>query len=242
MPDSEQEIGPKLVWTFPLVTRFQSGEGILGSGSVVGTMMKNNRVGDRLKAINEQREQSEDTEETEDEFGQEEIESIEDDITDVSESGESIFSTSSEDESEDVEFEQAEVDGEATVDIEDDVFVPQRTKVDVGTTVVWQNNDDEVHRVVSVEGEEFDSGQLEPGESFSHTFDTEGTTVYIGSIKGGDEMSGAIIVGDAQLSRELPSEKQQPKRVPFEEKESQSTRTMSEAADDKEQMLDGVMS
>lgn len=48
-----------------------------------------------------------------------------------------------------------------------------------GTMVTWTNNDDERHRIRSISGpEEFDSGNIETGESFSFFFETAGTYQY----------------------------------------------------------------
>jgi len=56
---------------------------------------------------------------------------------------------------------------------------PAHLEVEVGTTMMWRNEDDERHRVRSKEGPvEFDSGDLEPGVTFSHTFAIEGSYPY----------------------------------------------------------------
>ncbi len=49
--------------------------------------------------------------------------------------------------------------------------------VPVGTTVVWVNEDDQVHTVTEVNGE-FDSGLLNPGDSWAMTFDAPGEYEY----------------------------------------------------------------
>lgn len=49
--------------------------------------------------------------------------------------------------------------------------------VAVGTTVTWMNNDNVTHTVTSDNGT-FDSGNLNPGSSFSYTFNTAGTYSY----------------------------------------------------------------
>ncbi len=50
--------------------------------------------------------------------------------------------------------------------------------IKVGTTVTWTNDDPELlHTVTDVDGA-FDSGFLDPGASFSFTFDTPGEYEY----------------------------------------------------------------
>ena len=56
---------------------------------------------------------------------------------------------------------------------------PVNLTVAPGTTVTWTNNDGERHRVRTTSGpEEFDSGNLETGESYSYTFAITGTYNY----------------------------------------------------------------
>lgn len=57
---------------------------------------------------------------------------------------------------------------------------PSSVTVTPGTTVTWVNADGERHRMRARSGpEEFDSGNIEPGERFSHTFHASGTTAYV---------------------------------------------------------------
>lgn len=62
-----------------------------------------------------------------------------------------------------------------------DGLTPATVTVESGATVTWVNDDTERHRVRSVEDgvAEFDSGNLEPGERFSHVFTVEGATSYV---------------------------------------------------------------
>ena len=64
-------------------------------------------------------------------------------------------------------------------------------QIEVGDTVTWTNNDTENHSAVAADGT-FDSGSLATGESFSHTFDSEGSWRYSDTIEGG--------VGDGVIS------------------------------------------
>lgn len=56
---------------------------------------------------------------------------------------------------------------------------PANVTVVPGTTVTWVNADGDRHRMRSEGPDEFDSGNLEPGERFSHTFRSAGTTSYV---------------------------------------------------------------
>jgi plastocyanin len=58
-----------------------------------------------------------------------------------------------------------------------DVFSPDSIQIVEGSTVVWRNNDDDVHPVTASEGS-FDSGDLDPGETFTRTFSSTGTFAY----------------------------------------------------------------
>jgi plastocyanin len=68
---------------------------------------------------------------------------------------------------------------EPTLVLITDTLTPASLEVDLGTSVTWRNEDDERHRVRSREGPaEFDSGNLEPGESFTFTFSLAGSYPY----------------------------------------------------------------
>ena len=56
-------------------------------------------------------------------------------------------------------------------------FDPVIIRVTAGTTVTWMNDDDVAHTVTADEGE-FDSGFVNPGQSWSHTFTEPGTYRY----------------------------------------------------------------
>jgi plastocyanin len=57
-------------------------------------------------------------------------------------------------------------------------FSPTSTSIKKGTAVTWTNNDSVAHTVTADTGSAFDSGNLNPGKTFSHTFDTAGTFAY----------------------------------------------------------------
>jgi plastocyanin len=70
-------------------------------------------------------------------------------------------------------------------------FTPSTLTAPVGTTVTWKNNDGTTHTVTSNTGV-FDSGDLSPQATFSHTFNNSGTFPYHCSIH--TYMTGTIIV------------------------------------------------
>lgn len=72
------------------------------------------------------------------------------------------------------------------VSIADLAFNPQEAEVKVGATVTWTNDDTEQHTVTSTKSDDidsppsgvFDSGVLQPGQSFSYTFKKAGKYPY----------------------------------------------------------------
>lgn len=61
-----------------------------------------------------------------------------------------------------------------------DTLDPATVTVEAGTSITWRNDDGERHRVRSTDGpEEFDSGNLEPGETFTFTPSLVGTISYL---------------------------------------------------------------
>jgi plastocyanin len=87
-----------------------------------------------------------------------------------------------------------------------DTLTPAQLEIEQGTTVIWSNQDDERHRMRSKEGPvEFDSSNLEPGESFSFTFAVEGSYPYYDHRdRDGTAYFGMIIVGGASLDPNAP--------------------------------------
>lgn len=59
--------------------------------------------------------------------------------------------------------------------IENHAFKPDSLTIKVGDTVKWTNNDTAGHSVVF---DEFESGILKKGDSYTHLFDTAGTFAY----------------------------------------------------------------
>ena len=81
--------------------------------------------------------------------------------------------------------------GGTVVPIAQFAFDPASISVAVGTTVTWINNDTVPHTVTATDGS-FNSGNLNPGESFSFTFESAGTFDYICNYH--PNMTGTVIV------------------------------------------------
>lgn len=77
----------------------------------------------------------------------------------------------------------------AKVSIIDFSFNPSTLTVAPGTTVTWTNNGSTAHTIT---GPDWDSGQVQPGSTFTHTFNTAGTFAYHCTIH--PTMTGQIIV------------------------------------------------
>jgi plastocyanin len=71
-------------------------------------------------------------------------------------------------------------------------FSPTQITVNKGDTVTWTNNDSTTHTVTSDSGSELDSGNIQPGSDFTHTFSQTGTFKYHCSIH--PYMTGSVVV------------------------------------------------
>ena len=83
----------------------------------------------------------------------------------------------------------------------DDFFAPNIIRVEVGTAVEWRNTGRNSHTVTADDGT-FDSGVLENGDEYEHTFDSPGVypfTCLLHGRPGGIGMTGIVVVGDAEL-------------------------------------------
>jgi plastocyanin len=78
-----------------------------------------------------------------------------------------------------------------TVSIKNMAFSPPALNVAANTTVTWVNNDAITHTVTADDGS-FDSGNIAPGSSFTHTFTGVGTWSYHCSIH--PMMTGSVMV------------------------------------------------
>ncbi len=76
---------------------------------------------------------------------------------------------------------QAHADGHIDLAIKNFSFTPMNITVPRGATVVWHNQDEEPHTVVSTGGA-FRSEALDTDDSFSFRFDRPGVYKYICSI------------------------------------------------------------
>lgn len=81
------------------------------------------------------------------------------------------------------------------VSIEKYIFKNKDMTIGVGSTVTWTNNSDIEHSVTADDSSLFDSGTLQPGETFNHTFNEEGTFLYHSASF--DTMTGSITVKPA---------------------------------------------
>lgn len=69
-------------------------------------------------------------------------------------------------------------------------FAPLSLTVLVGDTVTWTNHGTQAHTVTAAEA--FDSGVINSGESWSHTFTTPGTVEYLCTLH--PWMKGTVVV------------------------------------------------
>jgi len=79
----------------------------------------------------------------------------------------------------------------ATITMKNSVFSNANLQIQTGTNVVWNNDDTTVHTVTANDGS-FGSGDIQPGGSFSHQFNSAGTFMY--HDKYHDKMTGAVVV------------------------------------------------
>lgn len=70
---------------------------------------------------------------------------------------------------------------ETRASIDNFTFKPDTITVPIGTTMVWENDDDIPHTVVSLDGT-FRSPALDTEDKFSFTFDKAGTFEYFCSL------------------------------------------------------------
>jgi plastocyanin len=84
-----------------------------------------------------------------------------------------------------------------TVSIKNFAFNPPNATVAPGTTVTWVNNDQTAHTVTANNGA-FDSGTLQPGQSYSFKFDKAGTYAYHCNIH--PTMTATVTVSGANAS------------------------------------------
>lgn len=92
---------------------------------------------------------------------------------------------------------QASSAAQITITMTDNQFSPKTVSIAPGDTVTWVNNGSMAHTVTADNGT-FDSGTIQPGQSFSAIFNSVGTYAYYCKLhggKGGAGMSGVLTVG-----------------------------------------------
>src|SRR4051794_4215731 len=92
----------------------------------------------------------------------------------------------------------ADAQSSTAVTIVDFAFQPASLEVTAGTTVTWTNSGAAPHTVTADDGA-FDSGTLQPGSTFSFTFDTPGTFAYHCEIH--PNMTATIIVTQGAVTQ-----------------------------------------
>lgn len=101
---------------------------------------------------------------------------------------------------------------QVAVSMVDYQFQPKTLTINVGDTVVWTNNGATAHTVTASDGS-WDSGNVAPGQSFSHTFNTPGTVAYYCMFHGsatGTGMAATITVQAATTQAPAPAATQAP--------------------------------
>ncbi|MGI8728459.1 MAG: cupredoxin domain-containing protein [Solirubrobacteraceae bacterium] len=79
------------------------------------------------------------------------------------------------------------------VNMKDIEFVPENVTAKVGQKIVWTNTDGQIpHTVTSSDGADFDSGNMDGGDTFDYTPTKAGTINYICTIHSGQ--TGSIEV------------------------------------------------
>ena len=81
-----------------------------------------------------------------------------------------------------------------TVTIQNNAFSPQIIAANAGDTVVWVNKDSVPHTSASDGSILWDSGAIQPGAKYSHTFKSTGTYAYHCGVH--PDMHGTIYVYD----------------------------------------------
>jgi plastocyanin len=99
-----------------------------------------------------------------------------------------------------------------TVSMRDNTFNPKEVRIDPGDRVIWRNNGAATHSVTSEISKSkggFDSGKMNPGQTFSQQFNEEGYYFYYCKFHGSPRagMWGVVIVGNPPPPPELKKKK-----------------------------------
>lgn len=73
--------------------------------------------------------------------------------------------------------------------VKDLAFTPAEVTVEAGATIGWMNEDTVAHTIT---GADFDSGEIQPGMEYRHTFSAPGTYDYHCTLHPG--MTGKVVV------------------------------------------------
>jgi plastocyanin len=104
---------------------------------------------------------------------------------------------------EDAGVESVPVRNAWSVNIGDNFFDPPDAAIEPGSTITWTNNGAVPHTVTADDGS-FDSGVLNPGDSYTVAFDGQGTVTYFCAIH--PEMRGSVTVVGGGGSSTAPAE------------------------------------
>jgi len=95
----------------------------------------------------------------------------------------------------------ASAQDEMTVSIQDFFFDPGQLTVAPGTTVTWVNEGQAPHTVTSTDGKELDSATLQPGDTYSFTFEEDDAGEdYAYQCTIHPEMTGSVTVSGSDES------------------------------------------
>ena len=89
-----------------------------------------------------------------------------------------------------------------SVDIGDNFFDPPDVAIEPGSTITWTNRGAVPHTVTADDGS-FDSGRLNPGDSYTVAFGGQGTVTYHCEIH--PEMRGSVTVGGGTTPAQQPA-------------------------------------
>lgn len=119
------------------------------------------------------------------------------------------------------------------VEAKDNFFEPEAIQVEVGGTITWENTGQLLHTAQAAD-DSWDSGDLDPGESFSVTFDEAGTVPYICLYHEVIGMVGTIEVVEAGAAPDGGTEQESSAGAPEEETEQETEMTEVVAASSEE--------
>lgn len=101
--------------------------------------------------------------------------------------------------------------GENHVHVQDYEYLPNSLNIVQGESVAWDNHGNEVHTVTADDGG-FDSGELQPGGSFTRAFGASGSFGY--HCRKHEQMTGRIVVSKPAMPDLVVASLQAPDEVP----------------------------